>query len=138
MDASARSKSWIILAEIAMNLNRLFSTTASLIVLALGAHAASQQPGTPAGGLTIEQLIDVRHPSNPIWSPDGRSVVFVWERAGVSKVYVAGASSAAADGAAPRSPRELREAGSTLAGAFWATDGRALMMARNGDLWRVP
>ena len=68
-----------------------FFFSASLM-LAVGvwmfvAHAA--QPPSRAAGLTIDQLIDIRHPSNPMWTPDGRGVVFVWERAGVSKVYVA-------------------------------------------------
>ncbi|MBW8867932.1 MAG: prolyl oligopeptidase family serine peptidase [Acidobacteria bacterium] len=84
--------------------------------------------------LTIEQLIDIRHPSNPMWSPDGRHVVFVWDRAGVSKVYVADAPAAAQTAPAPR---ELPAAGSQLIGAFWGSDG-ALMVPKNGDLWRVP
>ncbi len=93
------------------------------------AHAA--QPPSRTAGMTIDQLVDIRHPSNPMWTPDGRSVVFVWDRAGVSKVYVADASAAAP-------PRELREAGEQLGGAFWSSDGRALMVPKNGDLWRVP
>jgi len=102
--------------------------TAALGAWLLVAHA--QQP--PRGGLlTIDQLLDIRHPSNAMWSPDGRSVVFVWDRAGVSKVYVA----AGAGGAAPR---ELRDAGTGLGGAFWSSDGKALMIAKGGDLWRVP
>ena len=88
-----------------------------------------------AGPLTIEQLIDIRHPSSPMWSPDGRHVVFVWERAGVAGIYVA---DAAISGALAATPRELTAAGSQLNGAFWSTDGRALMVAKNGDLWRVP
>src|SRR4051812_6431709 len=88
--------------------------------------------------LTIEQLIDIRHPSNPTWSPDGRSVVFVWDRAGVSKVYVATASSPAGAAQAVAAPRELPEAGASLNGAFWSGDGKALMLPKNGDLWRVP
>ena len=89
------------------------------------------QPSSPATGLTIDQLIDIRHPSNPMWTPDGKSVVFVWDRAGISSVYIAPADSKTA-------PRELREAGASLNGAFWSTDGTALMVARAGDLWRVP
>ena len=98
----------------------------------LGAWFAVAPTAQPArsGALTIEQLVDIRHPSAPMWSPDGRSVVFVWDRAGVSRVYVADASGGA-------TPRELRDAGS-LAGAFWSSDGKALMVARSGDLWRVP
>jgi len=96
---------------------------------AASVRLASQQAA--AGNLTIEQLIDIRHPSNPMWSPDGRAVVFLWDRAGVSSVVVANA-----DGPAP--PRELRAAGSSLAGAFWSSDGHALLIPRDGDLWRVP
>jgi dipeptidyl aminopeptidase/acylaminoacyl peptidase len=99
------------------------------LVAAFAVYAAGQAPATKRP-LTIEQLIDIRHPSNPMWSPDGRRVVFTWDRAGVSKVYVADPSGGA--------PRELAEAGATLAGAFWSSDGRALMVPKNGDLWRVP
>jgi dipeptidyl aminopeptidase/acylaminoacyl peptidase len=87
---------------------------------------------TATGKLTIEQLIDIRHPSSPMWAPDGRHVAFVWDRAGVSGIYVVDAST----GSTP--PRELEDAGSVLAGAFWSADGGALMIAKNGDLWRVP
>src|ERR1700739_2001547 len=70
-----------------------------------GAQAA---PPAQGGSLTIEQLLDIRHPSGPIWAPDGRSVVFVWDRGGVSKVYIA-------DVGGTRSPRELKDAPSTSA-----------------------
>src|SRR2546425_9559054 len=92
-------------------------------------HAAPQAPATRKP-LTIEQLIDIRHPSNAMWSPDGRHVVFVWDRAGVSNVYVSDLTGSA--------PRELKDAGASLNGAFWTSDGRALMIPKDGDLWRVP
>src|SRR5262245_5511982 len=94
----------------------------------LAVHAAAQAPSATKA-LTIEQLIDIRHPSAPMWSPDGRHVVFVWDRAGVSKVYVSDLSGA---------PLELSGAGPSLANAFWSSDGRALMVPKDGDLWRVP
>jgi dipeptidyl aminopeptidase/acylaminoacyl peptidase len=100
---------------------------ASLMSAALIVHAA--------GALTIDQLIDIRHPSSPMWSPDGRHVVFVWERAGVARLHVA---DAAISGALVGTPRELSAAGTQLNGAFWSADGRALMVTKNGDLWRVP
>src|SRR5262245_39224649 len=88
-------------------------------------HAAAQAPSA-SKPLTIEQLIDIRHPSAPMWSPDGRHVAFVWDRAGVSKVYVSDLSGA---------PRELGGAGASLANAFWSSDGRALIVSKDGDLW---
>jgi len=99
--------------------------------LAIVAHARG---GTGARAenrpLTIEQLIDIKHPSNPIWTPDGRNVAFVWDRAGVTGVYVAALDAS--------EPRKLDAAGSSLSGAFWSRDGRALVIPRGGDLWRVP
>ena len=117
----------------------LIVTLASVVVVSMiiarpsstGSQARPQSASTP---LTIEQLIDIRHPSNPMWSPDGRHVVFLWDRAGVSKVYVADVPTASQSAVAPR---ELTAAGSQLSGAFWAGDG-ALMVLKNGDLWRVP
>src|SRR5947207_5509958 len=91
----------------------------------------SLPPTSASGGLTIEQLIDIRHPSNAMWAPDGRHVAFVWDRAGVAGVYIADAST-------PSAPRALKDAGSQLAGAFWSADGRSLMIPKDGDLWRVP
>lgn len=113
------------------------SLSAVALALTFGAfafivQAVPQSAQSRAGSqLTIEQLIEIRHPSNPVWSPDGRHVVFVWDRAGLSKVFVSDVS-----GATP--PRELPEAGAQLAGAFWSNDRLALMIAKNGDLWRVP
>ncbi|MBA3269947.1 MAG: S9 family peptidase, partial [Acidobacteria bacterium] len=49
----------------------------------------------------------------------------------VSSVFLASATSRAA-------PRELRDAGPSLNGAFWSADGQALLVPKDGDLWRVP
>jgi len=107
------------------------SLASAIGVSLLVAPRGETQQARAASPLTIEQLIDIRHPSSPMWAPDGRSVVFVWDRAGVSKVYVV-------DAAASAPPRELPGAGGQLAGAFWSRDGRALMIVKNGDLWRAP
>ncbi len=104
---------------------------------AVAVDAARQAPAD-RGQLSIDQLIDIRHPSAPLWSPDGRFVAFVWDRAGVSRVYIATAGGGSADASRGLAPRELPQAGSSLAGAFWTTDGRALMVSKDGDLWRVP
>src|SRR5262249_56374988 len=98
------------------------SFTAAALGLALGISAfvaTSAQPQT-RGGLTIEQLVDIRHPSNAMWAPDGRHVVFMWDRAGVSKVY-------SVDLACPchtAAPRELTQAGAPPGGRFWRSHGR--------------
>ena len=50
-----------------------------LIVMVLAGVAASAGAAqTRAQPLTIDALIDIRHPSAATWSPDGRAVAFLW------------------------------------------------------------
>ena len=69
--------------------NRWLEALLSL-VSAVSIGAVSTQSQTKSR-LSIEQLIDIKHPSNPVWSPDGKRVAFIWDRAGVANLYVAAA-----------------------------------------------
>ena len=99
-------------------------------------EAASQPVALHAGGrLTIEQLIDIRHPSNPVWSPDGRRVAFLSERAGVADMFVADVT---ASPSAPAAAQALtRYADGQGAGFFWSADSQRLYFPRQGDLMQV-
>jgi len=106
--------------------------------LALVLHArAPQAPGatsatSAASRLTIDQLIDIRHPSSPVWSPDGRRVAFLSERAGIANILVANA-----DGQGGARP--LTNYADGQGGAFfWSRDSQRVYFARQGDLWQVP
>jgi hypothetical protein len=69
-------------------MRRLATVSAVLLASSVTVgHSASRAAAAPSG-LTIEQLIDIKHPSNPVWSADGKHVSFTWDRAGVSKRYV--------------------------------------------------
>jgi dipeptidyl aminopeptidase/acylaminoacyl peptidase len=98
-------------------------------ILALGGRAAAQ--GASHRRLTIEQLIDIKHPSEPIWSPDGRHIAFVWDRAGVSNFYVANA-----DGDGQPRPLTTYSSGQ-VGGAFWSSDSSTLYFPHGGELWRI-
>ncbi|HUQ88361.1 MAG TPA: prolyl oligopeptidase family serine peptidase [Vicinamibacterales bacterium] len=87
---------------------------------------AAEQPA--AAKLTIENLIDIKHPSNPAWSPDGKQVLFSWDRAGITNLYVSDGASA------PRALTNFDSAG--LGAAFWL-DAQTVLFTRGGDLWRV-
>jgi dipeptidyl aminopeptidase/acylaminoacyl peptidase len=107
---------------------------ATIALAALGAscaaNAVEQAPSTSK--LTIEQLIDIKHPSNAMWSPDGKRVAFVWDRAGISNLYVA-------DAVAAGEPKPLTSYPSgSIGNAFWSADGGKVYFARGGDLWQVP
>jgi len=97
---------------------------AGLTAAACETRAAEQAAAT----LTIENLIDIKHPSNPVWSPDGKRVLFTWDRAGISNLYVG-------DGASPPKAITTYENGGA-GGAFWA-DAQTILFTRGGDLYRV-
>ena len=104
--------------------------TTAVLIAAFTTAAFAAQPST-AHRLTIEQLIDIKHPSNPVWSPDGKHVAFLWERAGVSNLYV----SAADGGGQPTAVTSFPEGG--VREVFWSKDGDSIYFARGGDLWQV-
>jgi len=104
----------------------------TLALTSLGsAGYASAQRASGAHRLTIEQLIDIKHPSDPIWSPDNRHVAFVWDRAGVSNLYLADADGRGQPVALTSYPEGQG------GGAFWSRDGQVLYFPRGGDLWQV-
>ncbi len=82
------------------------------------------------GALSIEALLDIRHPSRPAWSPDGTRVAFVWDRGGVQDVYVVSAA-----GGPPETL--TRHADGLIGGLFWSVDGRSVYFERVGDLWQA-
>jgi len=101
-------------------------------VMALGFSSDAQtRPAANKSRLTIEQLIDIRHPSTPIWSPDGKRVAFVWDRAGVANLFVINA-----DGRGQPMPLTSFTQGQ-VEGAFWSEDGDILYFPHDGDLWQV-
>ena len=95
------------------------------VIVASGIEAASPS-------LTIEKLIDIKHPSEPVWSPDGRRIAFVWDRAGISNLYLADASGA---GATPVALTNFSEG--PVSGAFWSHDSATIYFPHRGDLWQV-
>jgi dipeptidyl aminopeptidase/acylaminoacyl peptidase len=101
------------------------------IILLAGASGALAQTSSRNPKLTIEQLIDIRHPSDPVWSPDGKFVAFVWDRAGVANLYVANA-----DGSGQPKPLTTFSEGQ-VAGAFWSEASDLVYFPHDGDLWQV-
>ncbi len=111
------------------------------LVAGWGALAGAGRPGPGAGAgcgrrrrlgnLTIDSLLDIRFPSAPVWSPDGRTIAFLWDRAGVQNVFTAPAAGGP--------PVALTHYDSDLIGSlFWSHDGRTIHYVRQGGLWQVP
>ncbi|HKC13317.1 MAG TPA: DPP IV N-terminal domain-containing protein, partial [Vicinamibacteria bacterium] len=103
-----------------------------LFVLVAAAAAASSRaaPAPTPHGITIDALLDIKHPSRATWSPDGRRIAFVWDRAAVQNLWVV---DVAAGGPTPLT----RYADGLIDGFFWGRSGESLYFERNGDLWQV-
>ena len=99
-----------------------------MLMLATGVFAQTAPAKSP---LTIEQLIDIRHPSNPVWAPDGKHIAFIWDRAGVSNLYVASSERSEQ----PVALTSFPEGG--VDEFFWSQDSQTIFFPRSGDLWEV-
>src|ERR1700681_4306667 len=104
----------------------LLLSAALLVSAAMNSFAQAKNP------LTIAQLIDIRHPSNPVWSPDGKQVAFLWDRANVTNLYV----SSAGGNSQPVALTSYPEGG--IADVFWSKDSATVYFSHGGDLWKVP
>ena len=101
-----------------------------LTTIVWSASSAWAQTGGSAPNLTIEKLIEIKHPSNPVWSPDGKHVAFLWDRADVVNVYVVGAN-----GGQPTALTAFPEG--HVEQIFWSGDSQTVYFPHNGDLWQV-
>jgi dipeptidyl aminopeptidase/acylaminoacyl peptidase len=101
------------------------------VSLACSIGKVDAQQGSATHKLTIEQIIDIKHPSEPIWSPDGKHIAFVWDTGGVENLYLANADGSAA----PVALTSFSEG--QISRAFWSRDSQAVYFPRGGDLWKV-
>ena len=107
---------------------RLIAPAAALVVAA-AMPLAREQKSAPAK-LTIDALVEIKHPSNPVWSRDSARVAFMWERAGVSNLYVV-----PADGSTK--PIPITTDGRQVAGVTWSADSKTLYFTSGGTLLQV-
>lgn len=85
-----------------------------------------------ASPLRIDQLLEIRHPSDPVWSPDGKHIVYLWDRCDVVNLFVVAAKG-------DDQPRALTHfAEGKVANIFWSQDGNSVYFVQGGKLWSVP
>jgi dipeptidyl aminopeptidase/acylaminoacyl peptidase len=109
-------------------------TVASASLYALRTPSLQSAAARP---LTIETLIDIQHPSSPVWSPDGRMVAFLSERAGIANIFVAEAPGGPQHAAGSRARAVTAFPEGHTGGFFWSADSQRLYFPRQGDLWQV-
>jgi Tol biopolymer transport system component len=105
----------------------------ALSCLAVGCTRAAPPPATAQGLLTIDNLINIKHPSEATWAPDGRRLAFVWDQAGIQNIWFVDTQ---ATGAVVPKNLTSYEAGA-VENLFWSKDGATLYFVRDGELWQV-
>jgi len=107
------------------------SFTLSLVFLA-GARARAQEP--PRGSLTIDRVADVKYPTEQAWSPDSKTVAFLWDAAGKQDLFMAQPGSAPV--ALTDFPVDPDILTSNISHFEW-TSADEIVFGKDGNLWTV-
>jgi dipeptidyl aminopeptidase/acylaminoacyl peptidase len=113
-----------------MHTSRLLSLSA--LALLAGTVSAQTTKSVPRPKLTVDQLIQIRHPSGHQWTPDGSHVWFTYDDGGINNVWAA-----PANGSGPPIALTSYADGQTGNGAFWSADGKSFFFQRDGGLLAV-
>jgi Tol biopolymer transport system component len=105
--------------------------SAGSLLLAIAAFSGIV-PTLKAAPLTIDRLMQIKHPSSPTPSPDGKYLAFVWDERGVWNLYLVSTSGGTT------APEKLTTfASGQVSDPFWSPDGNAIFFPHAGELWKV-
>ena len=102
------------------------------MALLAGTAAAQTAKPRPQPKLSIDQLIQIKHPSGHQWTPDGSHVWFTYDDGGINNVWTV-----AADGSGPPVALTSYPEGQTGNGGFWSRDGQTFFYQKDGGLLAV-
>jgi Tol biopolymer transport system component/dienelactone hydrolase len=89
---------------------------------------------TPKGSLTIDRVSGIKYPTDQAWSPDSKTIAFLWDAAGKQDIFTV------QPGSAPVALTDFPVAPETLrsdVGHFEWLDATRVVFAKDGQLWMV-
>jgi len=108
-----------------------FALTRCLCALAPACLVAQE---APKGSITIDAIADIKYPTELSWSPDSKSVAFLWDAAGKQDLYVSqGGGEPVALTDFPIDPEIYT---SDIGHVEWASADQ-IIFAKDGALWTV-
>jgi dipeptidyl aminopeptidase/acylaminoacyl peptidase len=79
-----RPSDWkLVFRDLTPMTKRIF-LSAFLLMLVGGAGVSSE---SPRGSITIERIAEIKYPTNAAWSPDGKTIAFLWDAAGKQDLF---------------------------------------------------
>ncbi len=105
-----------------------------VVILAITVASASAMAEAPKGSITIDRIADIKYPTDPVWSPDSKSITFLWDAAGKQDLFLVTPGSApVALTDFPVNPNTLR---SDIGHFDWVSPSK-IIFSRQGGLWSV-
>lgn len=100
------------------------------------AGCGGSRPAT-SHGLTINKLLQIKFPAQPVWSPNGRQIAFMWDDGGVHSLNVVSTTGQSQPVKLMTYPWSQVSSEDTVPPAFWSHDGTSLYYPHDGQLWQV-